>query len=75
MYTAGFDCYFARDIAFAMTGYAPDKGFTPSVGNDVATADLERGGIPTVHLVNELRKVGLWDDHWITGPNPRNASG
>ena len=68
MYTAGLDCCFARDLAFAWTHYDPDKGHTPSVGNDTAADDLERGGIPTVHFVDALRKAGLWDDRWITEP-------
>ena len=68
MYSAGLDCYFARDLAFAWSHYDPVKRHTPSVGNDIAADDLERGGIPTVQFVDELRKVGLWDDRWITEP-------
>ncbi len=68
MYSAGLDCCFARDLAFAWTHYDPESRFTPSVGNDMAADDLERGGIPTIHFVDELQKVGLWDDRWITEP-------
>ena len=75
MYSAGLDCYFVRDLAFAWTHYDPEKRFTPSVGNDIAADDLERGGIPTIHFVDELRKVGLWDDRWITEPVRVTPSG
>ena len=68
MYRAGLDCFFARDLAFAWTHYDPDKHHTPSVGGDIAADDLERGGIPTIQFVDELRKAGLWDDRWITEP-------
>jgi hypothetical protein len=68
MYSAGLDCCFARDMASAWTHYNPDTRHTPSVGNEIAADDLERGGIPTIHFVDELRKVGLWDERWITEP-------
>jgi hypothetical protein len=68
MYSAGLDCCFARDMAFAWTHYDPGRGHTPSTGNAIAADDLERGGIPTVNFVDALRKAGLWDERWITEP-------
>jgi len=68
MYSAGLECYFARDLAFAWTCYDPASGHTPTSGNAVAAADLERAGIATLHFVDELKKLGRWDDRWITEP-------
>ena len=68
MYAAGLDTIFARDLAFAWTDYDPAKGYTPTTGNAQAADDLERAGIPTVMFVEELRKLGLWDEAWITEP-------
>ena len=68
MYAAGLDTAFARDLAFAWTGYDPARGYTPTTGNAQAADDLERAQIPTMMLVEELRKLGLWDEAWITEP-------
>jgi hypothetical protein len=68
MYRAGLDTIFARDLAFAWTHYDPAASYTPSTGNAQAADDLERGGIPTIFMADELRKRGLWNDAWITEP-------
>jgi hypothetical protein len=68
MYNAGLKTYFARDLAFAWTDYEPSKAYTPTIGNAQATDDLERGDIPTLSIVDELRKLGYWNDKWITEP-------
>ena len=68
MYAAGLDTIFARDLAFAWTTYNPATGYTPSTGNAQAADDLERAQIPTIMMIEELRKLGLWDDRWITEP-------
>ena len=68
LYAAGLDTVFARDLAFAWTQYDPAKGYTPTTGNAQAADDLERGQIPTIIMVEELKKLGLWDEHWITEP-------
>ena len=68
MFNAGLNTYFARDLAFAWTTYDPSKGYTPTTGNTQATDDLERGDIPTLSIVDELRKEGLWNDKWVTEP-------
>ena len=68
MYNAGLKTIFARDLAFAWTTYDPSKGYTPTVGNAQAVDDLERGDIPTLSMVDELRKQGCWNDKWITEP-------
>jgi len=68
MHRAGLDCVFARDLAFAWTTYDPAGGYTPTSGNRQAADDLERGGIATINMVAELKKLGLWDDTWVTEP-------
>ena len=68
MHRAGMETIFARDLAFAWTHYDPAASYTPSVGNAQAADDLERGGIPTIFMADELRKRGHWDDAWITEP-------
>ena len=68
MYATGLETVFARDLAFAWTAYDPSRGYTPSRGNAQAADDLERAGIPTIVMVDELRKLQLWDDAWITEP-------
>ena len=75
MYAAGLETLFARDLAFAWTHYDPAKGYTPTTGNAQATDDLERAGIPTVVFVDELRKLKLWDEEWITEPVRITPSG
>ena len=68
MYAAGLETVFARDLAFAWTTYNPATGYTPPTGNAQAADDLERAGIPTISFVEELRKLKLWDEAWITEP-------
>lgn len=68
LYAAGLETIFARDMAFAWTHYDPDRNYTPSTGNAQAADDLERAGIPTVILGDELRRLNLWNEDWITEP-------
>ena len=68
MYAAGLQTIVARDLSFAWTEYDPAKGYTPTTGNAQAAADLERSQIATVMMGEELGKLGLWDDRWITEP-------
>jgi hypothetical protein len=75
MFAAGLETIFARDLAFAWTHYDPDKGFTPTTGNDQAADDLERAGIPTVILADDLGQQGLWNKDWITEPVRITPSG
>jgi hypothetical protein len=78
MHEAGLECLVARDLAEAWTQYDPARGHTPDVGNAAAIVDLERAGIPTVHLVDEWRRLRLWDEDAITEPvriTPAGKSG
>ena len=62
---AGMPCVLARDINDAFTHYDPKSGFTPDDGTRQTDEDLERAGVPTINMVEELRKAGVWNDEWI----------
>lgn len=62
MARAGLDCMIARDLSEAWTRYDPNAGYTPDEGNAHAVADVERSGVPSVNLGNEMKTLGLWDD-------------
>jgi hypothetical protein len=68
MYTAGLSCMLARDITDACTWYDPKTGFTPDKGTARVVADIEKSGIPTINMVRELARAGLWDEHWLVDP-------
>ena len=55
----------ARDINDAFTSYNPATGFTPDKGTQQTDEDLERAGVPTINVVEEWRKAGVWNDDWI----------
>ena len=65
LYAAGFECYLARDLTDAISIYDPDTGYTPDRGTAQAVRDLEVAGIPTVHLEDEMRDAGMWDNGWV----------
>ena len=65
LYGAGLECYLARDLNDAFTHYDPARRFTPCHGTAQIDRDLETAGIPTVDLVQEMRKAGVWDNTWI----------
>jgi nicotinamidase-related amidase len=65
MVQAGLNCMLARDINDAITSYNPQTGFTPDKGTQQTDADLERAGVPTINVVEEWRKAGVWNDEWI----------
>jgi nicotinamidase-related amidase len=65
MTSAGLKCILARDLTDAETFYDPDRGFTPDIGTEKDIVDVERSGIPTINMVEEMRKAGAWNDNWI----------
>jgi hypothetical protein len=65
VHAAGLECMLCRDINDAFTHYNPDAGFTPDDGTAQTDRDLERAGIPTINMVDEMRKAGVWDESWI----------
>jgi hypothetical protein len=68
MTEAGMECMVARDLVEAWTRYDPRSKYTPESGNAASVVDLERAGTATLHFVDELRRLKLWDDAWITEP-------
>lgn len=65
LHAAGLQCMLCRDINDAFTHYNPDAGFTPDDGTAQTDRDLERAGIPTINMVDEMREAGVWDEDWI----------
>jgi nicotinamidase-related amidase len=65
MVQAGLNCMLARDINDAITIYDPAKGYTPDTGTQQTDDDLERAGVPTINVVDEWRKTGVWNDQWM----------
>ena len=62
MMSAGMNCILVRDMTDAVSEYRPADNYTPDEGTAQAVADLERAGLPSISLVDELRKVGLWQE-------------
>jgi len=65
MTSAGLKCILARDLTDAETLYDPDRAFTPDVGTDKDIADIERTGIPTINMLDEMKRAGAWNDKWV----------
>ena len=65
LHAAGLQCVLCRDINDAFTHYAPDARFTPDDGTAETDRDLERAGIPTINMVDEMRKARVWDEKWM----------
>ena len=61
MARAGIRCMIARDLSEAWTHYSPATGYTPDNGNAQAVADVERAGIASVNLADEMKKSAYWD--------------
>jgi hypothetical protein len=64
MTSAGVRCILARDLTDAETMYDPEKAFTPDLGTETDIADVERSGIPSINMVDEMRTAGVWNDNW-----------
>ncbi len=65
MTSAGLQCFLARDLTDAETSYDPDRAFTPDIGTETDIADVERSGVPTLNMAEEMRKAGVWNDQWM----------
>jgi hypothetical protein len=65
MWEAGLNCMLARDINDAQTSYNPAAGYHPDKGTQQTDEDIERAGIPTINVVDEWRKAGLWNDNSV----------
>lgn len=68
MWGAGLRCMLARDITDAITQYVPADGFTPDYGTQRVIEDLEKAGLPTINMVDEMKKARRWNDDWIVDP-------
>jgi len=60
LHEAGLHCVLCRDINDAFTHYDPAAGFTPDRGTQQIDEDLERAGIATINMMEEMAKAGVW---------------
>ena len=65
MASAGLKVMLARDLTDAETYYDPAQGFTPDLGTEKDIADIERSGVPTINMAEEMKKAGVWNDNWV----------
>ncbi len=68
MKEAGLRCVLARDMTDAHPGYDPSRGFTPDLNTEQVVEHFERHLAPTVHLEDELKRIGRWDETRILDP-------
>ena len=67
MMRIGIQSILARDMTDAISGYNPSEGQHPDRGTKEVIQQLE-SIVPTIHLVDELRKLGQWDDETPIDP-------
>ena len=68
MKAAGMKCVLARDMTDAHPGYDPARGFTPDLNTEQVVAHFEKHLAPTVHLQEELSRLGRWRKDWVVDP-------
>ncbi len=68
MKAAGMKCVLARDMTDAHPGYDPARGFTPDLNTEQVVAHFEKHLAPTIHLGDELARLGKWDPAWAADP-------
>lgn len=68
MKSAGLRCVLARDMTDAHPGYDPAREFTPDLNTEQVIEHFEKHLAPTVHLQEELAKLGRWDSRWVLDP-------
>ncbi|MFM8360603.1 MAG: NPCBM/NEW2 domain-containing protein [Verrucomicrobiota bacterium] len=68
MKSAGLKCVLARDMTDAHPGYDPARDFTPDLNTAQVVEHFERHLAPTIHLQEELAKLGRWDAGWRLDP-------
>jgi len=68
MKAAGLRCVLARDMTDAHPGYDPSRGFTPDLNTAQVVEHFERHLAPTIHLAEELTRIGRWDETRILDP-------
>ena len=67
MMRVGIESILARDMTDAISGYSPADGQHPDQNTKKIIQKLE-SLVPTIHLVNELRKLGKWNDETPVDP-------
>jgi nicotinamidase-related amidase len=65
MASGGLNCILARDLTDAFTHYDPEAAYTPDDGTAQTVADIERAGIPSINMAEEMQKAGVWDDNAV----------
>jgi len=68
MKAAGLKCVLARDMTDAHPGYDPARGFTPDLNTRQVVEHFEKHLAPTIHLADELARLGKWDPKWAGDP-------
>lgn len=68
MKSAGLNCILARDMTDAHPGYDPAREFTPDLNTEQVVEHFEKHLAPTIHLQEELAKLGHWDANWVLDP-------
>jgi len=68
MKSAGLTCFLARDMTDAHPGYDPSRHFTPDLNTEQVVEHFEKHLAPTIHLQEELTKMGKWDPNWVVDP-------
>ena len=68
MKSAGLQCVLARDMTDAHPGYDPARNFTPDLNTEQEVAHFEKHLAPTIHLQEELSRLGRWRKDWVVDP-------
>lgn len=68
MKEAGLRCVLVRDMTDAHPEYDPSRGFTPDLNTAQVVEHFEKHLAPTVHLEDELTRIGRWDETRILDP-------
>jgi hypothetical protein len=68
MKSAGLRCVLARDMTDAHPGYDPGRNFTPDLNTEQVVEHFEKHLAPTIHLRQELARLGLWHPDRVVDP-------
>lgn len=68
MKSAGLQCVLARDMTDAHPGYDPARNFTPDLNTEQVVEHFEKHLAPTIHLQEELARLGKWNSSWVVDP-------
>ncbi len=68
MKSAGLRCVLARDMTDAHPGYDPARDFTPDLNTEQVVEHFEKHLAPTIHLQQELQRLGRWPKDTVVDP-------